>query len=112
MKKPPAPARPSQDPVERLVKGELRDPHSFLGQHPQGAGSVLRAWRPEAETVAVVSNGEVIAKLEQVHPRGLFEGTLDSFVDDYQLEVTYPNGQSFTLRDPYSFLPTLGDIDL
>ena len=111
MKK-PNPAPRTSDPVERLVNGELRDPHSLLGQHPDGSGTVIRAWRPEAETVNIVSNGEVVAKLDQVHERGLFEGTVDSAVDDYQLEITYANGQTFTLRDPYSFLPTLGDIDL
>jgi YD repeat-containing protein len=26
-------------------------------------------------------------------------------------EVSYPDGNTFTLRDPYSFLPTLGELD-
>jgi 1,4-alpha-glucan branching enzyme len=112
MKKQPSAARPASDPVERLVKGELRDPHSLLGQHRHDKGAVVRAWRPEAETVNVVAEGAVVGKLEKVHPHGLFQGLLDEFVDDYQLEITYANGQTFTLKDPYSFLPTLGDIDI
>jgi 1,4-alpha-glucan branching enzyme len=112
MKKPTVAARTPADPVQRLVKGELRDPHSLLGQHPTKDGAVVRAWRPEAETVTVIADGAVVAKLEKIHPSGLFEGHLDGLLDDYQLEVTYANGQTFTLRDPYSFLPTLGDIDL
>lgn len=110
--KQPRPTRTPADPVERLVKGELRDPHSLLGIHPSGNGPIVRAWRPEAETVNVVVDGEVVAKLEKVHRHGLFEGHLDDSVDDYLLEVTYANGQTFTSRDPYHFLPTLGDIDL
>ena len=30
----------------------------------------------------------------------------------YELEVEYAPGESYTLRDPYSFPPTLGEIDL
>ncbi|HWC14722.1 MAG TPA: 1,4-alpha-glucan branching protein GlgB [Actinomycetota bacterium] len=101
------------DRVERLVKGELRDPHGLLGRHPDGDGeAVVRAWRPEAETVAIMIEGEVVAKLDKVHEQGLFEGHVEDATSDYFLEVTYPGGQSFTLRDPYSFLPTLGDVDL
>ncbi len=29
---------------------------------------------------------------------------------DYELEVEYADGNTFTLRDPYSFLPTPGDL--
>jgi 1,4-alpha-glucan branching enzyme len=101
----------SQD-IERLVNGELRDPHSLLGRHPSGNKTVLRAWRPDASTVRAVSDGEIIAKLEQIHPAGLFEGVVDGDINDYVFEVDYPDGSSFTLRDPYAFLPTLGEIDL
>ena len=31
---------------------------------------------------------------------------------DYELEVEYPDGNTFTVRDPYAFLPTLGELDL
>jgi 1,4-alpha-glucan branching enzyme len=48
--------------VDRLVKGELRDPHSLLGRHPVEGGTLVRAWRPEAETVRVLVGGEVAAK--------------------------------------------------
>jgi 1,4-alpha-glucan branching enzyme len=104
--------RASGPEVERLIHGELRDPHSLLGLHPDDRGSIVRAWRPEAETVDVLVDGRVVAKLEKVHPSGLFEGRLDEAVSDYLLEVTYANGQSYTVHDPYSFLPTFGDIDL
>ena len=30
----------------------------------------------------------------------------------YELEVAYPDGNTFTMRDPYSFAPTLGELDL
>ena len=30
----------------------------------------------------------------------------------YRLEVTYPGGSTFELDDPYTFLPTLGELDV
>src|SRR5206468_404670 len=30
----------------------------------------------------------------------------------YELDVVYPDGNSFTVRDPYAFPPTLGELDL
>ncbi|HET7481760.1 MAG TPA: 1,4-alpha-glucan branching protein GlgB [Actinomycetota bacterium] len=99
--------------AERLARGELRDPHSLLGKHPGSGGTtIVRAFRPEAQAVRVVVDGEVVAKLESVDPAGLFEGSVDEPLDRYELEVDYTDGSSFTLRDPYSFLPTIGDIDL
>jgi 1,4-alpha-glucan branching enzyme len=99
--------------IDALVRGDLWDPHSLLGVHPSGdGGTIIRAWRPEAQTVQVVVNGEVVAKLEQVHPAGVFEGSLDESVSDYEIEVGYADGNTFKVRDPYSFPPTLGELDL
>jgi 1,4-alpha-glucan branching enzyme len=98
--------------VDRLIAGELRDPHSLLGRHPVKGGYVHRVWRPEAEAVRLVRAGEVVGKLERVHPAGLFEGVVEEALTDYSLEVGYPGGHTYTLRDPYAFLPTLGDLDL
>ncbi|MGH2807794.1 MAG: 1,4-alpha-glucan branching protein GlgB [Actinomycetota bacterium] len=102
-----------REDIERLTRGELRDPHSLLGRHPAGDGTtIVRAWRPEAEAVRAVVGGEIVAKLERIHPAGLFEAVVDGEVGDYYLEVDYPDGSSYSLRDPYAFLPTLGDLDL
>jgi 1,4-alpha-glucan branching enzyme len=98
--------------IERLISGELRDPHSLIGKHPNDKAVVVRAWRPEAESVDVIVDGAVVAKLERIHDAGLFEGTVEGKLGDYQLDVGYPGGQRFSQRDPYAFLPTIGDIDL
>ena len=99
--------------AEALIRGTLRDPHSFLGAHPTSNGkTVIRAWRPDAQSVTCTVGGAVVAKLEQVHPAGLFEGILDTPPDRYHLEVTYPDGALADVIDPYSFSPTLGELDL
>ena len=47
-------------------------------------------------------------------PRGLWEALLPkaTLPLEYELEVEYPDGSTYTLRDPYSFLPTLGELDI
>jgi len=100
--------------VDLLVEGRLADPHHLLGAHPRDGGVVVRAWRPEAATVVARPENAEPVELELRHPAGLFEG----FVPDadaplsYELEVSYPDGNTYTLRDPYAFAPTLGELDL
>jgi 1,4-alpha-glucan branching enzyme len=100
--------------VELLVEGRLADPHHLLGAHPHDGGVVVRAWRPEAQAVVARPENAAPVELELRHPAGLFEG----FVPDadaplrYELDVSYPDGNTFTLRDPYAFAPTLGELDL
>jgi 1,4-alpha-glucan branching enzyme len=88
------------------------DPHRVLGAHEaDGGGVVVRAYRPEARAVRVQPAG-VAAELKD--PSGLWEALLPKakLPLAYELEVDYDDGRTFTLRDPYSFLPTLGDLDL
>jgi len=100
--------------IELLVEGRLADPHHLLGAHPRDGGVVVRAWRPTARAVVVRPESAPAVELELRHPAGLFEG----FVPDadaplrYELDVSYPDGKTFTLRDPYAFAPTLGELDL
>jgi 1,4-alpha-glucan branching enzyme len=52
--------------------------------------------------------------LEQLHPGGVFAGTVPGAALPlaYELDVDYGEDRRFTLRDPYAFLPTLGELDL
>jgi 1,4-alpha-glucan branching enzyme len=110
--RPPSRGANARSDVDRLVRGELRDPHSLLGQHPVEGGTIVRAWRPGAETVRVLVDDELAAKLERVHEAGLFEGIVEDPLENYELEVGYAEGQTFVQKDPYAFLPTLGELDL
>jgi len=88
------------------------DPHSVLGAHEaDDGGVVVRAYRPEAQSVRVQPAG---VEAELTDPSGLWEALLPkaTLPLDYELEIEYANGQTFTLRDPYAFLPTLGELDL
>jgi len=102
---------PSQAELDHLVGGDHSDPHAILGAHPiSGGRSVIRALRPDADSVTVVQGGRRYP-LERLHPNGVFGGVLDVEAGDYRLEVSYGE-QSFTIDDPYRWLPTLGELDL
>ncbi|MFN2594420.1 MAG: 1,4-alpha-glucan branching protein GlgB, partial [Actinomycetota bacterium] len=102
----------ADDRIARLITGESRDPHAILGKHPDGKNTIVRTLRPEAQTVRVLMDGEAVAKLEQIEPAGLFEGEVEGALGDYELEIGYSDGHTVTVVDAYSFLPSLGDIDL
>ena len=104
----------AEDEIELIVARRHWDPHRVLGAHAVDDGVVVRAFRPDAREVLARVEGREAVMLHQRHPAGLFEG----FASDaglplrYELEVTYPDGGVYTLRDPYTFAPTIGDLDL
>ncbi len=109
----------SQDELRSIVEARLRSPHQFLGMHPLGDGSgvVVRAFLPNAAKVEVAPTHEKsrpTIQLQQLDPAGLYEGTSTSAreVYAYDLVITDYQGATRRTRDPYSFLPTLGETDL
>ena len=104
----------AQAEIELVVARRHFDPHHVLGAHPADGGVVVRAFRPAAREVLVRPEGGESVTLEQRHPAGLFEALLHGATLPlrYELEVSYPDGKAYTLRDAYAFPPTLGDLDL
>ena len=106
---------PSDDQsVRALLEHRTADPHGVLGAHPGPKGGVVvRALRPEA-TKVVARAGSTSAELSLVDPAGVWEGEVAGATLPlaYELEVTYADGGTFTLKDPYAFLPTLGELDV
>src|SRR5271155_2298369 len=120
-----SPSGVSYAEIDQIVDGLHHDPHSVLGAHPSPAGTVVRALRPLAASVAVVlPDGR---RFPMTHVRqGVFEATLPvSEIPDYRIAAAYPApaadgstaGSTALLPetvpdDPYRHLPTLGEIDL
>ncbi|MDQ4131483.1 MAG: 1,4-alpha-glucan branching protein GlgB [Actinomycetota bacterium] len=100
--------------IELIVRREHSDPHHVLGPHPSNGGVEVRAFRPAADRVVAHPEGGEPVELERRHPAGVFVGLLDGaeLPLRYELEVSYPDGNVFTLRDPYAFAPTLEEVDL
>lgn len=105
--------------LDSLVGARQRSPHQLLGMHPLGDGSglVVRAFLPGATKVEVApvhEKGKPRFALKQVDESGVFEGTTAKaqHVYAYDLVVTDGGGHTRQFRDPYSFLPTLGEMDV
>ncbi len=108
--------KPTIDPIElnRFLALKSHDPHHILGAHHSNGGLIIRAFRPEAEKVEVVIGKKRPQPMSQAHSSGLFEILIPDLNDlpTYRFKVHYLDGGVFTLRDPYSFLPTVGELDL
>jgi 1,4-alpha-glucan branching enzyme len=106
---------PEATELDRLARREHAQPHAILGAHPgEEEGTVtIRAMRPAAQSISVKVGRRKPTPLTQVHPAGIFEGTVKGELPlKYTLEVDYGPGGTFTIVDPYSFLPTVGELDL
>ena len=92
---------------EAIVQRAHSDPHSVLGAHKKRGGAVVRAIRPAAESVSVVLPDGAVTELQEVHPGGLFEGTIEGATVplSYRLKIDYADDLSLTIDDPYFILP-------
>src|SRR6266404_5095376 len=109
----------TQQELQSLLEVRNRAPHQLLGMHPLGDGSglVARALLPDAAKVEVAPTHEKDKpriQLKRVHDVGLFEGVTHKAnrVYAYDLIITDRQGHVRQTRDPFSFLPSLGETDL
>jgi 1,4-alpha-glucan branching enzyme len=106
--------------IERLVAGENRDPHSVLGVH----GDTVRAWWPGAVSATLIASTSPSGPsgrdqqhreipMEQVHRAGVVEATVAEAPEPgYRVRFRFADGDEHEVVDPWSFWPTLGDVDL
>jgi len=109
----PADAGLEQD-IALLLARDHSEPHRLLGAHPGSGGVVVRAWRPGASSVRVVTDDGTEIAMEARHPAGLFEALLAKRADvpGYRIDTEWPDGNTSSGRDPYTFLPSIGELDL
>lgn len=94
----------------KALQSDPHDPHSILGIHPHFEGKkIIRIWRPGARRIHIELFGKLI-ELKPLDEAGLFEYIVqgDATVKDYK--VFHQNG--LIAHDPYSFWPTIGEMDL
>lgn len=100
--------------IEQLVYANLKDPFTFLGAHKTWDGKVvIRAIYPAAVKVEVVNSELSIAEeMDKIHEDGLYEKLFDrNEIFDYELKITYHNGDVWQTKDSYTFLPVLSEYD-
>ena len=109
----------TQEELQSLAELKQRSPHQLLGMHPlgDGLGVVARAFLPDAATVELEPAHEKdkpTITLNRIPKTDIFEGTTKEAnrVYAYDLVITDRSGKVQRTRDPYSFLPTLGEADL
>ncbi len=98
-----------------LVDAKETSPHRFLGLHPlAGGGLVARSLFPWASACELVPEGPTKpVPMKQLHASGVFEVELPgTALFRYRFRVTYPDGVSRLVDDPYRFLPTISEDDL
>jgi 1,4-alpha-glucan branching enzyme len=97
--------------LDLVVQGRHGNPHDVLGAHVHDGAVTVRAFRPLAESVAVVHGKETVP-LKHEH-EGIWAGVIDvPDVPDYRLEVAYAGHPPQVTDDAYRYLPTLGQLDL
>jgi 1,4-alpha-glucan branching enzyme len=108
---------PPQDDLDRLINNRHHDPHSILGAHPATRGGelgvVVRVMHDDA------ARAEVVLADGETHPMARGRGDVFAVFLPYaglplryRARLHFADGRTWEHDDPYSFAPTLGDIDL
>jgi 1,4-alpha-glucan branching enzyme len=110
----PADNAPAPQELERLFTLSHPDPHSILGAHPGPLGTIVRAYRPDAERIELVVREGKPQRMTRREGTDLFEALVKSAEPGfpYRFEIVQRNGARISVDDPYRFLPTLGEMDL
>lgn len=99
--------------IEAIVGGYHGAPFDVLGPHLIEGNLVIRAFWPDALTMAVVSRSKRIP-MTRIHEAGLFEAVVSGRkrIPSYQLSVEFYDGYALLYEDPYAFPPTLSEFDI
>lgn len=102
--------------LQAIIDARHHDPHRVLGVHAIDSENLrLRTYQPHAASVETVDqDGEPMALTAHPECPGLFEATLpQAWVPKHPAyTVVMPDGHRYEIVDPYSFLPTVGELDL
>ncbi|HET8781278.1 MAG TPA: 1,4-alpha-glucan branching protein GlgB [Pyrinomonadaceae bacterium] len=87
--------------------------HRILGPHLQDGGLTIRVFRPDAEQVEAIIGRRGPVVMEKIDPAGLFQVFVPRTkkIPSYRLRISR-GGDTTTIRDAYSFPPTIGELDL
>ncbi|GAB0118441.1 1,4-alpha-glucan branching protein GlgB [Acidisoma sp. 7E03] len=104
--------RPDQGAVDAILHARHGDPFSLLGPHDCEGGCAVRTFQPGAVEVEVLAkdSDQRLASLSLIDPQGFWSGLMPARLP-YRLRITDRDGVRI-VEDPYSFGPSLGEIDI
>jgi 1,4-alpha-glucan branching enzyme len=106
---------PDSAAIAALRETARADPFAVLGMHRDGNATVVRAFLPWADEVAVIdaASGKTAGTLSRLDPEGFFAGTIGRRRAPfrYRLRATAASGE-VEFEDIYRFPPVLGDLDV
>src|SRR5215475_8561314 len=102
------------DDLNTFLSGAHSDPFRILGPHRMGDDLAIRAFRPDARKIDIVTNGDQPVEAEKIHRDGFFQAKIPNATRDldYRLRVTNWDESQYTMRDPYGYGPIMGEVDL
>jgi len=104
-----------RDDIEALAAARHTDPFAVLGMHEHDDALWVRTLQPDATAVEVIdaSSGRAVAKLNQVHADGVFDGRIPQRREPfhYRLRIVHKAATS-EVEDPYRYPPVLGKVDV
>jgi 1,4-alpha-glucan branching enzyme len=100
--------------ISAIVNGLHGAPFDVLGCHPDGTGTVLRTFQPQAQNVTALPEGGDPRPMERIDEEGFFEAVFPdrSNVFRYRLKIVTSEGENYEIEDPYRFPPILSEEDL
>ncbi|HQT25287.1 MAG TPA: 1,4-alpha-glucan branching protein GlgB [Burkholderiales bacterium] len=95
--------------LSRITEARHHDPFSVLGRHEDGNGVLVRAYIPNAEEVRIAEGNLPMTRLPGTDH---FEWRGQDLPLHYSLIWRDQHHREHIARDPYTFPPQLGDLDL
>lgn len=103
-----------ENEIDQIVYSNTKDPYGILGMHKLNENQVVvRVFHPASKKIEIVSDAlKESFVLDKIHQDGLYEGVIESNdVFDYIVKYTNFEDFSWSIKDPYSFLPVLTEYD-
>ncbi|MDR1861741.1 MAG: 1,4-alpha-glucan branching protein GlgB [Candidatus Ancillula sp.] len=95
-----------------VASADFFNPHEVLGPHPDALENrvYIRVLRPFADSVSLIIDGN---ELEMQHEKlGIWVASIEGTKVPEYLVKTTREGTTYTLDDPYRFMPWVGEMDL
>jgi len=102
------------DELNSFLSGTHSDPFRILGPHRMGNDLAIRVFRPDAQKIDILLDGQSAIAAEKIHRDGFFQASVPGAARDldYHLRVTSWDGSEWVTRDPYRYGPIMGEVDL